>query len=143
MREWSWFIGVWGKKPPSLPPTSRPVQKMDIDSSPRDSENELDAEKWWGFWEPEEISKVAEWIFIKAGLNDDEESTAGDSRASSSIMKPVRGKVDSSANPRITQMKRLVTELKDYAALLHWRTREDKLTLIPRILGVSVDKSQE
>jgi hypothetical protein len=140
LREWSWFVGVWGKKPPLSPPTHRPAEKMDIDSNLDDSENESDAENWWAFWEPEEVSKVAEWISIKADLDDDEESTAGDDHVSSSTIKPVKGKVDS-PNPQTTQMKRLVTELKDYAALLHWRTREDKLMLVPRITGVA--KSQD
>ena len=144
MREWSWFVAVWGKKPPSLPPTHRPAETMDIDGNPDDSENESDAERWWAFWEPEEISKVAEWISIKAGLDDDEESTAGDFHASSSTIQPAaKGKVDSSTNPKTAQMKRLVKDLKDYAALLHWRTREDKSTLVPRISSVSLDKSQE
>jgi hypothetical protein len=146
MREWSWFVVVWGKKPPSLPGVAplRTVQKMDIDGATDESENESEdetVEKWWGFWEPGEISKVAEWISIKAGLNDDEESTLGDSRASSSST--AKDKVDSSINPRTAQMRRLVTELKDYAALLEWRIREDKLMLVPRIPSVSVAKSQE
>jgi hypothetical protein len=145
MREWSWFIVVWGKKPPSLPgvPALRTVQKMDIDGATDESENESEdetVEQWWGFWEPGEISKVAEWISIKAGLDDDE-STLGDSRASSSSI--AKDKVDSSTNPRTAQMRRLVTELKDYAALLEWRIREDKLTVVPRVPSVSLAKSQE
>jgi len=146
MREWSWFVVVWGKKPPSLPGAQplRIAQKMDIDITTDESENESEdgtVEKWWGFWEPGEISKVAEWISIKAGLNDDEESTLGDSRASSSSI--AKDKVDSSTNPRTAQMRRLVTELKDYAALLEWRIREDKLMVVPRIPSVPLAKSQE
>ncbi|KIM45387.1 hypothetical protein M413DRAFT_442058 [Hebeloma cylindrosporum] len=143
MREWSWFVAVWGKKTPSLPAAGT-VQKMEVDGTTDESENESDdeaVEKWWGFWEPGEISKVAEWISIKAGLDDDEESTTSDSRASSSSIP--KDKVDSSTNPRTAPLRRLVTELKDYAALLQWRTREDKLTLLPRIPSVSLAKSQE
>ena len=141
MREWSWFIVVWGKKPPlSEAPTLGTVQKMDIDGTTDESEDET-VERWWGFWEPEEISKVAEWISIKAGLDDDEESTAGDSRGST--LSIAKDKVDTSTNPRTTQIRRLVTELKDYAALLEWRIREDKLTVVPRVLTVSLANSQE
>ena len=144
MREWSWFVVVWGKKPPSLPgvPALR-TTKMDIDGTADESESKSEdeaVEKWWGFWEPGEISKVAEWISIKAGL-DDEESTVGDSHMSSSST--AKDKVDSSINPRTAQMRRLVTGLKDYAALLQWRTRDDKLTAVPRIPTVSLAELQE
>jgi len=144
MREWSWFVVVWGKKPPSLPPALQTTQKMDIDGTADELESESEgeaAEKWWGFWEPDEISKIAEWISIKAGLDDDEESTVGDSRMSSSSI--AKDKADSSTNPRTAQMRRLVTELKDYAALLQWRIREDKLTAVPRIPTVSLAELQE
>lgn len=101
MKEWSWFVSVWGKKPLS-------DEKEDDDGN--------EAEKWWGFWEPEEIVKVADWISIKSKLEDQE--TPEDGTSSQSQKDSVK-----------VQLKQLVTQLKDYAALLEWRLRDNKFSI--------------
>ncbi|KAF8972987.1 hypothetical protein BDZ97DRAFT_1752045 [Flammula alnicola] len=125
MREWSWFVGVWGRKPPFIPGTSKlpPSRETDVDA---DEEDE-DVEKWWGFWEPDEITKLAEWISIKSGIDGDENTASGKSGSSSS------NKEKAPLQPVAAQLKRLVMELRDYAALLQWRARDDKCTLVKKV----------
>lgn len=98
-----------GKKP--LPERSENLQPTKTDSSDGD-DKEQEAEKWWGFWEPEEIVKVADWIFIKSKLEDEEIQTK---------------------DPAKVQLRHLVAQLKDYAALLEWRTRENKFSITPML----------
>ena len=59
MQRWSWFIAVWGKKPED----AEEAQRED-----KEEERDADEETWWGFWQPAEIQKLAEWLAIKAGL---------------------------------------------------------------------------
>jgi hypothetical protein len=67
MERWSWFIAVWGRKPQGAE-----VAKRDEDEDEDEETNDdSDEECWWGFWQPQEIQKVAEWLAIKAGLEDD------------------------------------------------------------------------
>jgi hypothetical protein len=99
MKQWSWFVAVWGRKPVNekdLPHTS----KRDTNEE-SDSEEDEDVERWWAFSKPEEIRKVAKWIAIKSGVDQKDDSLKGH---------------DSS----------LVKGLNDYAALLEWRLLEDK-----------------
>ncbi|KAF8160676.1 hypothetical protein B0H34DRAFT_653698 [Crassisporium funariophilum] len=122
LKEWSWFVAVWGKKP--LQPGAPQVTKMDIDGDTEvsgDENMDADVEKWWGFWEPDEIIKLADWIAIKWGLEDEE---TNDSRLSSSSSSS-RTRTGM-ASPNQPKLKQLVTELKDYADLLEWRCRDDK-----------------
>ena len=121
MKEWSWFVSVWGKKPPCEGrPNAQPVKNDTICSDEEDGEEEEEEEleKWWGFWEPEEIVKVADWIYIKSKL-EEQEMEAGRSE---------NGNVSQTKDPAKVQLKHLVTQLKDYAALLEWRTRENKFS---------------
>ncbi|KDR75076.1 hypothetical protein GALMADRAFT_156959 [Galerina marginata CBS 339.88] len=137
MREWSWFVAVWGKKPPlsSEEQKANVARKMEVDGGDADdNEDDADVEKWWGFWEPEGIVKVAEWISIKSGLEDDRE-IPDVLPGSSSVRKTSTAsneKTNTRLPPRVEYLKRLVTELKDYAALLQWRVREDKSTVLSR-----------
>lgn len=63
MKHWSWFIAIWGRKPDGAD-----VAKLDDDE---DGEEDVDenAERWWGFWQPEEITRLAEWLAMKYGIN--------------------------------------------------------------------------
>lgn len=111
LQEWSWFVAVWGKKP---------------DEGGASKSTEGNTEKWWGFWEPEEISKLAEWISIESGFDDEADPTASGSEGSA----PTKEKAP--LPPRTAQLKRLITGLKDYSSLLEWRMREDKCQLVPK-----------
>ncbi|KAI0085177.1 hypothetical protein BDY19DRAFT_967488 [Irpex rosettiformis] len=65
MERWTWFIAVWGRKPEGA------LEEMrDADEDDEASEGESDEECWWGFWHPQEIQKMAEWLSVKSGLED-------------------------------------------------------------------------
>jgi hypothetical protein len=113
MKGWSWFVGVWGKKPSNETNLSdageaaKHVFKRqgDDDSSDTDEEEEdEDAEKWWGFYEPKDVQTVAEWVATSIGL----------------------GGETLSASPSSS----LVKGLKEYGTLLGWRAREDKYEVV-------------
>lgn len=109
MKEWSWFVGVWGKKPSNetnLSDVGRAVKHVikrqgNGDSSDTDEEDEdEDAKKWWGFYEPRAVQHVAEWVAASTG-------SGGETLSASPSSSLVKG-------------------LKEYGALLEWRVREDK-----------------
>ena len=133
MKEWSWFVSVWGKKPPCEGRSN--VQPTKNDTINSDEEDGEDVEKWWGFWEPEEIVKVADWIYIKSKL-EDQEMEAGEPESGTSSQ--------TKKDPAKVQLKHLVTQLKDYAALLEWRTHENKFSDTPPVLEqTNSDKGKE
>ncbi|KAF9527302.1 hypothetical protein CPB83DRAFT_856322 [Crepidotus variabilis] len=119
MREWSWFVAVWGEKSRETTSGDR-SKRMDLDD-----EDEVESgPHWWGFWDIQEINKLAEWVSIKSGLSDDEQ--AGDTPSAASSVSS--SKATNKAEPKVEQLKRLVHGLKDYATLLEWRVKEDKYT---------------
>jgi hypothetical protein len=131
MKEWSWFISVWGKKPPCEGHSNaQPARNDTISSDEEDEEEEV--EKWWGFWEPEEIVKAADWIYIKSKLDEHQEMEVGGSENATLSQ--------AKKDPAKVQLKHLVTQLKDYAALLGWRTRENKFSIVEQ---TSSDKGNE
>lgn len=107
LTEWSWFIAVWGKKPQATPARTAGHDKSS------DGEG---GESWWALGESEEILKVADWITIKCGLEDEEDVTTA---PSSSTPKLNKRKMD--------ELKQLVLDLRAYAGLLEWRSRETLL----------------
>jgi len=131
MKEWSWFVSVWGKKPPGEGHSNAQPARNDTDEEDGENEDE-DVEKWWGFWEPEEIVKVADWIYIKSKLEEDQEMEAGGSESGTLSQ--------TKKDPAKVQLKHLVTQLKDYAALLEWRTHENKFSDVEQ---TSSDKGKE
>lgn len=137
LRDWSWFIAVWGKRPPVAPENTKKMDVVDSDDRDEHEEHDLDVERWWAFWEPEEISKVADWISIKSGLEDKIKTPERETSSSSTSKPSTSSKAKSSVplSSRLEHLKRLVTELKDYATLLQWRVREDKHVLVSRIAG--------
>ncbi|PIL35898.1 hypothetical protein GSI_01558 [Ganoderma sinense ZZ0214-1] len=89
MRFWSWFVAVWGRRPEGAlvaksegaeevaegeEKEGESVEKVaeegekKVDGDDRQAEDE-DTEQWWGFWEPEEIAKLAEWLAMRHGIN--------------------------------------------------------------------------
>lgn len=133
MEKWSWFVGVWGRRPEGA--------LMTEDDEESDEEQE-EKEEWWGFWDPEEIKKVAEWIAMKNNLgvvhfgadpdfdnagapsplsdipsdeDDDDEDDDGD----------IQMRVDSEGRqvPNRQELQDLVKGLNEYADLLQWRVQ--------------------
>ncbi|KAI3618778.1 hypothetical protein WG66_016655 [Moniliophthora roreri] len=91
-QEWSWFLAVWGKKP------------SEVDSSGTEP-------RWWVFWEPEEIRRLAIWI---SGTNDwDVKIESGDPSITASH----------------SRLKSLVKNLQEYAATLEWRCKGEEAVL--------------
>ncbi|PPQ63665.1 hypothetical protein CVT24_004550 [Panaeolus cyanescens] len=117
LKDWSWFIAVWGKKAPA--PRSSKVSPDSDDEAEDDDET---ADKWWAFWEPEEIRKVALWVSIKAGLDVDDVSTAAAGSASTAAVKV--------SDPTTDRYQSLVHALKDYATLLEWRIIDQKYRVL-------------
>lgn len=134
MKEWSWFVSVWGKKPPFEGRSNAQPAKSDTINSDEEDGEEEEVEKWWGFWEPEEIVKVADWIYIKSKLEDQEVEAGGSENDTLSQTKK---------DPAKVQLKHLVTQLKDYAALLEWRTNENKFSDAFILEQTSSDKGKE
>ena len=133
MKEWSWFVSVWGKKPPfEGRSNTQPAKDDTISSDEEDGGEEEEVEKWWGFWEPEEIVKVADWIYIKSKLEGQEMEAGGSENVSQTKKDPVKA-----------QLKHLVTQLKDYAALLEWRTHENKFSNTLLLEQTGSDKGKE
>ncbi|KIK90793.1 hypothetical protein PAXRUDRAFT_151092 [Paxillus rubicundulus Ve08.2h10] len=138
LKKWSWFLAVWGERPP--------VAERTIVHDPDNSEEEGDSEeRWWGFWDPEEIKKLVSWIQDKAGLEYmlDKASVKGasvdsksrtqlpdsdvdlddlmDGDASDDGMRDVDWEI--SATPTKDEVRSLVKELEQYATLLKCRIR--------------------
>lgn len=120
LKDWSWFIAVWGKKASNHHSSQKNRMQVDDESDYEDEDDDEMVDKWWAFWEPEEIRKVAQFIGIKAGLDDEEDpSTSGANSASAAGVAKV-------ADLTAERYRNLMQGLKDYAALLEWRTIDDK-----------------
>ncbi|TFY66270.1 hypothetical protein EVG20_g4823 [Dentipellis fragilis] len=74
LKKWGWFIAVHGQRPePDPNAVDKPKGKgkqsaVEEDGSDDEEDEDPAAERWWGFWQPEEIRKVAEWIARKNGI---------------------------------------------------------------------------
>ncbi|KAG5647052.1 hypothetical protein DXG03_001422 [Asterophora parasitica] len=102
--EWSYFVAVWGKKiPAAASKTSLGKGKGKADTAQGDVvEEDEDVEQWWGFYEPADIRKIADWIRIDAGI---------DPYEGEDVSKPLAA---------------LIRGLNEYGALLEWRLKDDK-----------------
>lgn len=83
-------MAVWGNKPAA----------KDVASSAADEP------QWWGFWDPVEIRRLAEWINV---TNDLKKTT------------------DNSRSPVVSRtLDGLVKNITEYAALLEWRAQGEE-----------------
>ncbi|KAF7793905.1 hypothetical protein EIP86_005027 [Pleurotus ostreatoroseus] len=83
LQKWSWFVAVWGKKPEDAK-----LAKHDED----EDEHEFDYEEtWWGFWQPNEILTLAEWISRKADLDEEPLEKGKSARANGSSARSTNG----------------------------------------------------
>ncbi|KAH9951550.1 hypothetical protein B0H21DRAFT_716488 [Amylocystis lapponica] len=85
MRRWSWFIAVWGKAP-----NGAIIHKDDDDDD--DEDEDMENDRWWGFWQPEEVKKVAEWIAIKCDLGEDDSRHVSEELENGPIVRKDKGK---------------------------------------------------
>ena len=87
LRRWGWFVAVWGKKPGD-------------GLVPEDDDDDVDVERWWGIWQPDEIRRLADWIAIKNGIAEEKCLTIkGDSRKEQIVTIP-NGRGHSAASTR-------------------------------------------
>jgi len=146
MKKWSWWIGVWGKGPVlNGEGETKTTKKEKMDESDVESElGDVDQDSWWGFWQPAEIKKLADWIEIRGGLEDDVQSSKEvvqakvvanerDVDAFSRASPPLSPMSDTddtemdlyAGSPSKMELKALVKGLREYASLLEWRIRMD------------------
>ncbi|THH02065.1 hypothetical protein EW026_g706 [Hermanssonia centrifuga] len=97
MVRWPWFVAVWGRKPEGAL-EAKPEKDEDCDDDDKPEDEDESGESWWGFWQPEEIEKLAGWISRTSGLESDEETD-------DTPVAPVangNGKVNSARGRRLT-----------------------------------------
>ncbi|KAJ7901779.1 hypothetical protein B0H14DRAFT_2668402 [Mycena olivaceomarginata] len=139
LKEWSWFIAVWGKKPPpelgTLP--FKPVVNADDDDGD-DSDDDEVVDKWWAIWEPAEIRKLVTWITMKYRLNEETISSVGSSTAatpsSGAGSPPIAWEgrdIKMSPEPSKLELLALVANLESYALGLEFRVRDGDGTSTP------------
>ncbi|KAJ6475319.1 hypothetical protein C8R47DRAFT_1143038 [Mycena vitilis] len=131
LKDWSWFIAVWGRKPPpelgTLP--FKPLPDVDGDDGDESDDDEV-SDKWWAIWQPAEIRKLVTWITLKYQLNDgtiSSVSSTATTPSSDGASPPVgwdeRG-MEMSPHPSKIQLLALVANLEDYATGLEFRVRD-------------------
>jgi len=138
LRHWSWFVAVWGRKPADAIAVGN---EEDVGMSYDEKE------EWWGFWEPDQIRNLAQWIAMRNGLHEEVDpvntpatGSAGTStsRTHSDIASSAEAIEDESPltdledededdddtrqpPPSAKALKTLVDGLVDYSTLLSWR----------------------
>jgi hypothetical protein len=125
MRKWSWFIAVWGRKPPA-----EVSEKEQLPRPTDDSEEDDDSEKWWGFCDPAEIRRLASYIGHRSGHASDgsvaQRSNGGSISYESSLPTDAEGSIGVNTPnqpPRKGDLEQLAKSLKDYADILEWRIK--------------------
>ncbi|KAL7281447.1 hypothetical protein ACG7TL_004760 [Trametes sanguinea] len=67
MRLWSWHLAVWGRKPEGAQVAK--LAQDDGGASEDEEDGDRDAECWWGFWQPEEVAKLSQWLAAKHNID--------------------------------------------------------------------------
>ncbi|EIM82913.1 uncharacterized protein STEHIDRAFT_124233 [Stereum hirsutum FP-91666 SS1] len=98
--KWGWFVAVYGRKPAAEKGAAAETkQKGKKKAEDEDEEGPDDGEeKFWAFWEPEEVRKVAKWIELKNGLDKEEKVKAKGKTSSAKTTDKTAGV--SAAKPR-------------------------------------------
>ena len=113
---------------------TEPKRNPDNESGDSGSGSESDddgenVEKWWGFWEPEEIKRLVGWIAGNCGLEQeqDDSSQAVSSLELSSAKASSFAGDDNAAHvvggPTKDELRTLVKGLGEYAGVLEWRVK--------------------
>jgi hypothetical protein len=125
MRRWSWFVAVWGRRPDDE--DVRVVEKMVSSGEEEEDEEEIDdgKEKWWGFWDPREIHRLAAFVGRRGGLKEERSTEDAASTHSDEGPLPIS---DSTTHEETSkrQLKELTKGLKEYADSLEWRIKRDE-----------------
>jgi hypothetical protein len=116
MVDWPFLLAVWGR-PPAGVEVMRRVRGDGDDEAEVDYDND---EYWWGFWNPADVLKLAEWIAMTHNLDEDADQST--SRTQSS------GKQKKGSTPARSSLLALVTSLREHSKLLEWRVRNVDLT---------------
>ncbi|KAJ7188324.1 hypothetical protein C8R46DRAFT_17418 [Mycena filopes] len=138
LKEWSWFVAVWGRKPPpdqgTLP--FKPIANGGEEDDDESDDDEI-VDKWWAIWQPVEIRKLATWITLKYRLNEYTVSSASSSGSNASSpssegASPPGGydprAVEMSPHPSKLELLALVANLDDYAMGLEFRVRDGDIS---------------
>ncbi|KAJ6499350.1 hypothetical protein C8R45DRAFT_113527 [Mycena sanguinolenta] len=142
LKDWSWFIAVWGKKPPpelgTLP--FKPANAGDGDDDESDDDEVVD--KWWAIWQPAEVRKLVAWLTMKYHLDDGTVSSAASTASSDAASPPAvwEGRdIEMSPHASKPELLALVANLEDYVLGLEFRLRDGDGTNTP---PVDVDKGK-
>ncbi|KAF8210181.1 hypothetical protein K438DRAFT_1809131 [Mycena galopus ATCC 62051] len=129
LKDWSWFIAVWGKKPPPELGTLPFKPAVDAGDDGDESDDDEVVDKWWAIWQPAEIRKLVTWITMKYHLNEGTISSASSATTPSSdgASPPAawegRG-IEMSPHPSRLELLALVANLEDYVLGLEFRVRD-------------------
>ncbi|KAH9942475.1 uncharacterized protein BXZ73DRAFT_41158 [Epithele typhae] len=72
MRHWSWFLAVWGRKPEGAVVAMIDDGEEETEGKGKGKETTVEGDdepRWWGFWHPEQIAKLAEWHAVRHGFD--------------------------------------------------------------------------
>ncbi|OSD07103.1 hypothetical protein PYCCODRAFT_1456638, partial [Trametes coccinea BRFM310] len=67
MRLWSWHLAVWGRKPEGAQVAK--LAQDDGGATEDEEDGDRDAECWWGFWQPEEVAKLSQWLAAQHNID--------------------------------------------------------------------------
>ena len=110
VREWSWLIAVWGKRPDNAI-----VDEEESEEEDAEEDDDKDEARWWAFWEVEDINKLANHFAVNGGLEEDAMPNADEEEDASS-----------GSNAAQRRLRRFVSGLRGFASQLEWRITEDK-----------------
>jgi hypothetical protein len=136
LKEWSWFVAIWGKKPAPAAPSGilahfavKPFTPPADDDNSEDEADDDTVDKWWAVWEPTEVRKLVTWITIKYGVDDEVSSASSSiiSTSSGSASPPGGGGehgIEMSSHPSKLELLALVQNLSEYATSLEFRVQD-------------------
>ncbi|KAI0066131.1 hypothetical protein BV25DRAFT_1897659 [Artomyces pyxidatus] len=79
MRRWGWFVAVWGTKPELEKEEEKGKRALKGKTSEsEDEEEEEGVDRWWGFWKPEDVRILAQWIARKNGISTGKDKRDGE-----------------------------------------------------------------
>lgn len=138
MGKWSWAVMVWGRMPEGAVKLTKDEEADEVGNG----------ESWWGFWEPEQVRRLADYVARTGGLTEEDEETssthastngtkARPSNASSlsgysafeddrtSELSDLSADIDMDmSQPGRGELRVLAQGLIEYADVLKWRVRK-------------------
>ncbi|KAH7888731.1 hypothetical protein F5I97DRAFT_1803661 [Phlebopus sp. FC_14] len=129
LKKWSWFLAVWGTRPSISESIIDPGSEDDV------TEDGEDEKRWWGFWDPDEITKLVAWMHSRSGLGNFGTGSDGRDLDDDSSKCDSDGTLDGrahdtslelSASPTRDELESFLVEVERYATLLKCRMRTDE-----------------